>query len=168
VSRWVSRRRSTHPCSCSYGNLRAQFVSFNFPNSLICGTASRAAAVRLNVPARRRPVAAAFDRKRVETVTASLHQRCPDDRIFKIDRNALSARTTPSRHGIARSEGALLRASRADGGGSAIIRGTSTPDLAKIEADRTGRVYRVSHVVDGEFMNLLRRNHSDHYHFATG
>jgi len=37
-----------------------------------------------------------------------------------------------------------------------------------MEADRAGRVYQVSHVVDGEFANLLRRNHSDPYHFATG
>jgi hypothetical protein len=37
-----------------------------------------------------------------------------------------------------------------------------------MEADRASRVYRVSHVVDGEFANLLRRNHSDPYHFAVG
>ena len=49
-----------------------------------------------------------------------------------------------------------------------MIRGTSTPDPARMQADRAGRVYRVSHVVDGEFANLLRRNHSDPYHFATG
>jgi hypothetical protein len=37
-----------------------------------------------------------------------------------------------------------------------------------MQADRGGSVYRVSHVVDGEFANLLRRNHSGPYHFATG
>jgi hypothetical protein len=41
-----------------------------------------------------------------------------------------------------------------------------------MEAERAGGVYRVSHVVDGEFVNLLRRCHrtttiSDHYDFAT-
>jgi hypothetical protein len=41
------------------------------------------------------------------------------------------------------------------------IRGTLTPNPAPMEADRVGRVYRVSHVVDGKFANLLRRNHSD-------
>ena len=40
------------------------------------------------------------------------------------------------------------------------LRGTSTPDPARMEADCSGPVYRVSHVVDGEFVNLLRRNHS--------
>jgi hypothetical protein len=28
-------------------------------------------------------------------------------------------------------------------------------------------VYRVSHVVDGEFANLLRQNHTDPYHVAA-
>jgi hypothetical protein len=41
-------------------------------------------------------------------------------------------------------------------------------DPARIEADRAGRVYRVSHVVDGEFVELLRQNHINHYHFAIG
>jgi hypothetical protein len=85
----------------------------------------------------------------------------------------MSRRTQiPSRHGVARSEGVLWRASRADGGGSAIIRGTLTPDPAAMEAERAGGVYRVSHVVDGEFVNLLRRCHTtttilDHYDFAA-
>jgi hypothetical protein len=35
-----------------------------------------------------------------------------------------------------------------------------------MEADHAGSVYRVSHVVDGKFVILLRRNHSDPYHFA--
>jgi hypothetical protein len=37
-----------------------------------------------------------------------------------------------------------------------------------MEADRAVPVYRVSHVVDGESVELLRRNHSQHYDFATG
>jgi hypothetical protein len=41
-----------------------------------------------------------------------------------------------------------------------------------MEAERAGGVYRVSHVVDGEFVNLLRRCHITttilyHYDFAT-
>jgi hypothetical protein len=36
-----------------------------------------------------------------------------------------------------------------------------------MEADPALRVYRVSHVVDGESVDLLRRNHSQHYDFAT-
>jgi hypothetical protein len=36
-----------------------------------------------------------------------------------------------------------------------------------MEADRAAPVYRVSHVVDGESVELLRRNHSQHYDFAT-
>jgi hypothetical protein len=36
-----------------------------------------------------------------------------------------------------------------------------------MEADRALRVYRVSHVVDGESVDLLRRKHSRHYDFAT-
>ena len=36
-----------------------------------------------------------------------------------------------------------------------------------MEADRALPVYRVSHVVDGESVELLRRNHSEHYDFAT-
>jgi len=41
-----------------------------------------------------------------------------------------------------------------------------------MEAERAGGVYRVSHVFDGEFVNLLRRRHTtttilDHYDFAT-
>jgi hypothetical protein len=41
-----------------------------------------------------------------------------------------------------------------------------------MEAERAVVVYRVSHVVDGEFVNLLRRCHItttilDHYDFAT-
>ena len=47
-----------------------------------------------------------------------------------------------------------------------IIRGTLTPNPAPMEADGGGSVYQVSHVVDGELVNLLRRNHSDHYYFA--
>ena len=35
-----------------------------------------------------------------------------------------------------------------------------------MEADRALRVYRVSHVVDGESVDLLRRKHSRHYDFA--
>jgi hypothetical protein len=47
-----------------------------------------------------------------------------------------------------------------------------TPDPVEMEADLAGRVYRVSHVVDGEFVILLRRRHAtttnlDHYDFAT-
>jgi hypothetical protein len=63
--------------------------------------------------------------------------------------------------------GALVRASRADGGGSAIIRSTLTPDPAPMEADGGRCVYQVSHVVDGESVNLLRRKHSDHYYIAA-
>ena len=47
------------------------------------------------------------------------------------------------------------------------VRGTLTPNPAPIEADLRGIVYRVSHVVDGKFADLLRRNHSNHYHVAT-
>jgi hypothetical protein len=47
------------------------------------------------------------------------------------------------------------------------IRGTLTPNPAPMEADRRGIVYRVSHVVDGEFAELLRRNHSNPYHVAA-
>jgi hypothetical protein len=36
-----------------------------------------------------------------------------------------------------------------------------------MEADRPRREYRVSHVVDGEFVDLLRQKHSKHYDFAT-
>jgi hypothetical protein len=36
-----------------------------------------------------------------------------------------------------------------------------------MEADHAGAVYRVSHVVDGEFVSLLRRNHTDPYYFAA-
>jgi hypothetical protein len=36
-----------------------------------------------------------------------------------------------------------------------------------MEADRRGIVYRVSHVVDGKFAELLRRNHSNPYHVAA-
>jgi hypothetical protein len=43
------------------------------------------------------------------------------NRILKFQGDALGVGPSPlSRHGIARSEGALVRASRADGGGSAI------------------------------------------------
>lgn len=52
--------------------------------------------------------------------------------------------------------GALRRASRADGGGSAFIRGTLTPNPARMEADGTGEVYRVSPVDKGAFTNLFR------------
>jgi hypothetical protein len=38
------------------------------------------------------------------------------------------------------------------------VRGTLTPNPAPMEADQRGIVYRVSHVVDGEFAELLRRN----------
>jgi hypothetical protein len=118
---------------------RAHFVSFNLPNNLIHGDAS---STRAGESSARR-----LDRHYHECAWVGF---------------------APSRHGIARSEGALSRASRADGGGSAIIRGTLTPDPASMEADRAGRVYRVSHVVDGESVNLLRPNHSEPYHFATG
>jgi hypothetical protein len=36
-----------------------------------------------------------------------------------------------------------------------------------MEADWDTSVYRVSHVVDGEFASLLRRNHSNRYHVAA-
>ena len=36
-----------------------------------------------------------------------------------------------------------------------------------MEADGAGSVYRVSHVVDGESVDLLRQKHSRHYDFAT-
>ena len=72
-------------------------------------------------------------------------------------KRALGIGYAPYRHGIARSEGCSVAGEPADGGESAIIRGTSAPNPARMKAERAGPVYRVSHVVDGK-LGILAGN----------
>jgi hypothetical protein len=101
------------------------------------------------------------ERSPYPTFSPRAGRRSERPRVPEVVASSGRIKPAPFRHGIVRSEGALLRASRADGGRSAIIRGTLTPDPARMEADGTVRVYRVSHVVRGEFANLLRQIHSN-------
>jgi len=145
----------THKKNAGKPGIGAELVSFNFPNNLICEDVSMISA-RAHVG--RAPI------RRSHIMRPNPPRiRCGTSKFSGMARTG--SRPAHLHLGTASpaQRGALRRASRTDGGESVIIRRTSTPNPAGMEADRVGRVYRVSPVVDGEFVTFFAAMPHEHH-----
>jgi hypothetical protein len=138
-----ARRGEGHAAEHLSANDRYRFIAGKFSrrNWISAGLNERMRRFLHGLPHRseRRPIPA--------------HARA-QDRIFSIEGNArLGSDMLHIGTASPAQNGCSVADEPADGGGSAIIRGTSAPDPARMKAERAGRVYRVSHVVDGKVGN---------------